>query len=78
MLGTAGREMEEGGFSGEHMSESQRETLDEQAEEYRAKAKAAQAAGKTAEAKKWDAKELAVLGKIHGTAPVVGSEGRQI
>jgi hypothetical protein len=73
-----GREMGEGNLGPSSLSENQRESLQEQADSYRAKAREANANGKTAEAQKWDQKEREVLGKISGTQGLVGSEGRTV
>jgi hypothetical protein len=75
-LSQIGREMGEGNLGQSTLNENQRDSLQEQADQYRAKAKEANRQGRTAEAQKWDAKEREVLGKLSGTQGLVGSEGR--
>ncbi len=58
-----GREMGEGQLAGP-LSESEVESIEDRANSYREKAREAQARGKTAEANKWSAKELAELEKL--------------
>ncbi len=76
-LSNIGREMSEGGL-GAPISDSNRESLEDKADGYREKAKAAQAKGNTAEANKWSEKERDVLEKLDGKEGIVGQGGRNV
>ena len=72
-----GREMGEGSL-GSVVTDTERESLTERAQSFRDKRNEAMDKGLTAEAKRWDQKELAVLEKLHGTDPIVGRETRNL
>jgi len=78
VFATVGREMSEGGLGENFLTDDQKLGYQEQADGFREKAKAAQREGNAAEANRWSEKEREALGKLSGTAPVVGSEGRQL
>ena len=77
MFAKLGREMGEGSL-GSVATAGERDSLNEQAQSFRAKRNEAMSKGLTAEAKRWDAKELAVLEKLHGTDPIVGVATRNL
>tara|TARA_R110000744_G_scaffold324456_2_gene430260 strand:- start:497 stop:1408 length:912 start_codon:yes stop_codon:yes gene_type:complete len=77
MFAQLGREMGEGSLGGVATA-GERESLNEQAQGFRDKRNAAMAKNLHAEAKRWDQKELAVLEKLHGNAPIVGTSTRNL
>jgi len=72
-----GREMGEGSL-GSVVTDTERESLNERAQTYRDNRNEAMNKGLTAEAKRWDQKELAILEKLHGSDPIVGRETRNL
>jgi len=75
MFAKFGREMNETGL-GDVMDSGQKETILDQIEETIQKRDAAQAAGNTAEAKRWYNKEQELYAKLDGNKNIVGTEGR--
>lgn len=78
VFATVAREMSEGSLGENFLSDTQKEGFQAQADDFRVKAKEAQAAGNATEANRWSEKEREALGKLSGTAPLVGMEGRQL
>ena len=76
MFATLGRQMGEGNLGGV-VTDGERETLMQKANDFRQKAKDAHASGNTSDANKYAAKELEVLTVLNGSEPVVGVDGRQ-
>jgi len=77
MFAKLGREMGEGSL-GSVVTEGEKDSLNEQAQSFRDKRNEAMQKGLTAEANRWDQKELAVLEKLHGADPIVGRETRRL
>ena len=77
MFAKLGREMGEGSI-GSVVTEGERDSLVERAQSFRDKRNEAMGKGLTAEAQRWDQKELAVLEKLHGTDPIVGTSTRNL
>ena len=75
MFAKLGRDMGEGTL-GSVATDSEKETLLEQANSYRDKRLEAHAKGNNAEARRWDEKERLILEKIHGSGPIVGADTR--
>jgi len=75
MFAKLGRDMGEGTL-GSVATDSEKETLLEQANSYRDKRLDAHAKGNNAEARRWDEKERLILEKIHGSGPIVGADTR--
>ena len=75
MFAKLGRDMGEGTL-GSVATDSEKETLLEQANSYRDKRLDAHAKGNNAEARRWDEKERLILEKIHGSGPIVGANTR--
>lgn len=73
MLARVGREMQEGSLA---MDESTRSTIEDQATEARQKRNEAMGRGDRDAARRWDEKERELLGKLHGSGPIVGAQGR--
>jgi hypothetical protein len=75
MFAKLGRDMGEGTL-GSVATDSEKETLLDQANSYRDKRLDAHAKGNNAEARRWDEKERLILEKIHGSGPIVGADTR--
>ena len=75
MFAKLGRDMGEGTL-GSVATDSEKETLLEQANSYRDKRLDAHPKGNNAEARRWDEKERLILEKIHGSGPIVGADTR--
>ena len=75
MFAKLGRDMGEGTL-GSVATDSEKETLLEQANSYRDKRLDAHAKGNNAEARRWDEKERLILEKIHGSGPIIGADTR--
>tara|TARA_R110000787_G_scaffold19398_3_gene58287 strand:+ start:329 stop:1231 length:903 start_codon:yes stop_codon:yes gene_type:complete len=76
MFATLGRQMGEGNL-GSVVTDGERDTLMQKANDFRQKSKDAHAKGNTSDANKFAAKELEVLTVLNGSDPVVGTGGRQ-
>ena len=73
-LAKVGREMAEGSM--DVLTDTERETLQDQIKDAREKADKASASGKSAEADRFFKKEQELISRLQGKQPIVGAEGR--